>query len=163
MSLLNKPFDQITFEDVENYCKEQHPETATLDYKQAVPKDLAKHVAAMSNTLGGFIIIGVAEDKNTGLPTKWEGISPAGKPVDRVHQFVANVKPYPGCSVRATNEKNGNIIILVLRGVHGYRPAVRLKHSVQVIPAPHRGHQVFARFAPNQPTASPRTRTPGTK
>jgi len=113
MSLLNKPFDQITFEDVEDYCKEQHVETATLDYKQVIPRDLAKHIAAMSNTLGGIIIIGVEENRKTGLPTKWDGISPTDKPVERVHQFVANVKPYPSCNVRETNEKNGKIFVLV--------------------------------------------------
>jgi hypothetical protein len=36
MSLLNKPFAQMAFEDVEDYCKEQHLETATLDHKKAM-------------------------------------------------------------------------------------------------------------------------------
>jgi hypothetical protein len=48
----------------------------------------------MSNRYGGLIIVGVEEDRQTGKPSKCEGITDDGKQIDRVHQF-ANVRPLP--------------------------------------------------------------------
>lgn len=113
MNPLSKPFDEITFQDIEDFCAEQHIETTTLDYKKNVPRDLSKHIAALSNTLGGLIIIGIEEDSQTGLPIKWEGIEDKNKPIDQVYAFVANVKPYPSCQVRSTDKKNGKLFVLL--------------------------------------------------
>jgi predicted HTH transcriptional regulator len=107
MNIFTKPLGTVTFEEVEAYCEEGNVETAELDYKSELPRDgLAKHIAAMSNTLGGIIILGVEEDK-TGRPAKWEGVPNEGKLVDQIYQQAANVKPYPNCYVYRTTEKNG--------------------------------------------------------
>jgi hypothetical protein len=120
MNPLTKPLNQITFEDVEAYCAERRPETTELDYKRQLPRDLAKHIAAMSNTFGGIIIIGVEEDK-TGHPIKWDGVPDEGKLIDHVYQQAANVKPYPSCYVEKTNAKDGKVFLLVrvLEGTAG--------------------------------------------
>ena len=60
MSRPRQSFD--AWADVQRFCEEQVAENTTLDYKQSVPNDLERTVAAMANTLGGTIIIGVAED-----------------------------------------------------------------------------------------------------
>ena len=132
MNPLSRPFDEITFQNIEDFCAEQHIETTTLDYKKDVPRDLSKHIAAMSNTLGGLIIIGIEEDPQTGLPIKWEGIEDRDKPVDRVYAFVAGVKPYPSCQVRSTGKKNGKFFVLleVLEG--GKPPYYSVKDSSTV-------------------------------
>src|SRR6266849_6417511 len=63
-----KPADQITWNDIESFCQQGLPEGAYLDYKEDFPKNLEKTIAAMANTLGGIILIGVEEDKQTTKP-----------------------------------------------------------------------------------------------
>ena len=60
--LYTKPITEILWDDVEAFCQQRVPEGTYLDYKQDFPKHLQKTIAAMANTLGGVILIGVAED-----------------------------------------------------------------------------------------------------
>jgi hypothetical protein len=73
--LYTKPINEILWDDVETFCQQGVPEGAYLDYKQDFPKHLHKTIAAMANTLGGVILIGVAENAE-------------GKPVVPVHGIV---------------------------------------------------------------------------
>lgn len=63
----DKPFREVTFEDVVAFCKKRIPEGKQLDYKYILPKNyekFAKVIASFANALGGLIIIGVQDDKN---------------------------------------------------------------------------------------------------
>lgn len=60
--IYRKRIDTITWHDVLEFCGQRPAEGATLDYKQDFPADLAKTLAAMANTLGGLVLIGVSED-----------------------------------------------------------------------------------------------------
>jgi hypothetical protein len=113
MNVFSKPFNQITFEDVVEFCKQKHSESTTLDYKKELPRDLDKHFATFSNTLGGVIIIGVEEDSSSGVPLKWEGVANDSKLIERVNQFAANVNPLPSYDVRLTDEKNKKVFLLI--------------------------------------------------
>jgi hypothetical protein len=61
--------DEMKYEDIEALTASKEPESVSLDYKREVSgsnpdkSELAKDVAAMANSQGGHIIIGVAEDK----------------------------------------------------------------------------------------------------
>jgi hypothetical protein len=59
--LFSKQIDQLTYDDVVRFCQLGLPEGLHLDYKVALPQKLFKHIAAMANTLGGIIILGVDE------------------------------------------------------------------------------------------------------
>jgi hypothetical protein len=131
MDLLAQPFDTITFQDVVDFCDQKIVENTELDYKQVIPKDLAKHVAAMSNQYGGLIIVGVEEDPATGEPATAEGIVKDGKQVDRVHQFANNVRPLPTYDVRTTDEANGKVFLLI-RINGGGAPPYTLKNDPTV-------------------------------
>lgn len=114
MDILSKDFESISFEDIENFCKEKVVENIQLDYKKVMPKKgLSKHIAAFSNTKGGLIIIGVDEDSETGEPKNWEGIKKEGKLIDQVYQHASNVVPYPTIKARFTNVKNKKAFLLV--------------------------------------------------
>ena len=113
MDLFIQDFNTITFQDVLDFCDQKIVESTVLDYKQVIPRDLAKHFAAMSNRLGGLIIIGVEEDPQTGTPSRYKGIVNDGKLIDRIHQFANNVRPLPGYSVRTTNEVGGKVFLLI--------------------------------------------------
>jgi predicted HTH transcriptional regulator len=55
--MFNLPKDEITFEVVENFCREW-PEGVRVEYKQEI-KDIPKIVSSFANTQGGIYIIGV--------------------------------------------------------------------------------------------------------
>jgi hypothetical protein len=125
VDLLARPVEDITFQDVVDFCdQEQAPESTVLDYKQLMPRDLAKHIAAMSNRYGGLIIVGVAEDPKTGTPVRAEGLANDGKLIERANQFAANVRPIPTCAVRTTNEVNGKVFLLVRIAEGGAPPYI---------------------------------------
>jgi predicted HTH transcriptional regulator len=107
---------------VVDFCAAQAPEGTVLDYKQQIPRDLAKHIAAMSNRYGGLIIVGIEEDPKTGTPLRYDGLANDGKLVERANQFAANVRPLPNCAVRTTNEVNGKVFLLVRIGEGGAPP-----------------------------------------
>jgi hypothetical protein len=60
--LYSDPLEEINWEAVEQFCAGRIPESAFIDYKAEWPNDLAKTIAAMANTLGGVILIGVQTD-----------------------------------------------------------------------------------------------------
>lgn len=114
MNILNKPVRNITFEDVVSFCKEYYPEGVQIDYKKEFPSnDLAKHFAAFSNKRGGVIIIGVEEDRKSGVPIAWDGVIKDAKRIERIHQLAANVEPIPSYDVCATDEKEGKCFVLI--------------------------------------------------
>jgi hypothetical protein len=113
VNVFSKPFNEVTFADVVAFCEQKHPESTTLDYKRELPRDLAKHFATFSNTLGGVIIVGVEEDRRTGLPAKCEGVSNDGKLLERANQFAANVSPLPSYSARLTDEVSDHVFLLI--------------------------------------------------
>jgi len=61
MHLYSAAIASITWADVERFCEQQISENTYLEYKSDFPSDLAKPIAAMANTLGGVILIGVDE------------------------------------------------------------------------------------------------------
>jgi hypothetical protein len=68
MSLWHKPIHLLDFQDVDGFCKAGWEENDRLDYKGEWPSDLAKTVAAMANSVGGTIILGVDADTKTNKP-----------------------------------------------------------------------------------------------
>jgi Schlafen, AlbA_2 len=113
VNVFAKAFPEVTFDDVEAFCAQKHPESTTLDYKRQLPNDLAKHFAMFSNTLGGMIIVGVEEDPATGNPLRWEGLANDRRLLERTNQFAANVRPFPSYNARLTNEVNGKVFLLI--------------------------------------------------
>ena len=56
--MFNLSKDEITFEVVENFCREW-PEGVRVEYKREITKDIPKIVSSFANTQGGVFIIGV--------------------------------------------------------------------------------------------------------
>lgn len=76
--LLNKPFHDVTFDDVVDFCRRALPEGKQLDYKYMLPKNhekFAKTIASFANAMGGLIIIGVQDDKNDKPCPPFNGIA----------------------------------------------------------------------------------------
>ncbi len=69
--MFNLKPEEVNFEKIEAFCKEQIPEGETIEYKRAFPSDatrLAKSISAMANTHGGIILIGVKANETTNTP-----------------------------------------------------------------------------------------------
>lgn len=64
--LETKPLAEVTLEDLKEFLNLRVPEGARLDYKEAWDDEVVKHVAALANTQGGHVLIGVAEDRPQG-------------------------------------------------------------------------------------------------
>lgn len=55
------PIESITWQAVEDFLAQRVKEGSTLDYKSNWPDNLERTIAAMANTLGGAVLIGVEE------------------------------------------------------------------------------------------------------
>jgi hypothetical protein len=114
MDILNKPITSFTFDDVVSFCRQGHREGIQIDYKRDIPANgLSKFFAAFSNTRGGIIIIGVEENRQTGVPIAWDGIDNNAQTIERIHQWASNVEPIPEYIVHPTNEIGGKIFVLI--------------------------------------------------
>lgn len=78
--MIDKPLNQITYADIDQFVREQWPEGKTVEYKRDPygsrdedKKELLKDVSSFANTQGGDILIGVDEDK--GVPTGIPGVA----------------------------------------------------------------------------------------
>lgn len=81
------PIDKISWSAVEAFCGQGIVEGAFLDYKIDFPADLARTIAAMANTRGGIIIVGVDEQAD-GKPV----LPVAGVPLQRgLAEKVTNI------------------------------------------------------------------------
>jgi predicted HTH transcriptional regulator len=79
MSLWTKRMSDVQFADVDEFCRAGYREGPQLDYKQTIPNDLAKTVAALANTKGGLLLLGVEASTTTNQPS-WPC---TGMPVDK--------------------------------------------------------------------------------
>lgn len=87
IAMIQKPFDQITKDDIEALVRDEEPESRTLEYKQALPEEnedgtrkFLHDVAAFANSGGGDLIFGIQERRDperqpTALPGSTIGIS----------------------------------------------------------------------------------------
>lgn len=114
MKILNESIENLKHEDIISFCKEGYPEGTQIDYKKDFPqKGFAKHFASFSNTRGGLIIIGVEEDRKTGVPIAWEGVAKDAKQIEKIHQEACNVEPIPSYEIHTSDEVEGKCFVLI--------------------------------------------------
>ena len=114
MRILSNDIKTFTFNDIVNFCNEGIPEGVEIDYKEDLPsKGLSKLIAAFSNTHGGVLIIGVKEDRTTGLPIESKGIDDNAKLIEQIYQNNVNINPIPNIIVHKTDNNNGKVFILI--------------------------------------------------
>jgi hypothetical protein len=63
--IYTSPIDSITWQALDDFLAQGLKEGTTLDYKIDWPNELEKTIAAMANTLGGVILVGVGEETDT--------------------------------------------------------------------------------------------------
>jgi hypothetical protein len=128
MHIYTKRITEIIWAEVEAFCNTRVTENTYLDYKADFPKDLAKTVSAMANTLGGVVIIGVDEDNN-GAPV----LPIAGIPVERgleervVNTMVNAVYPPIIPEVAVCVSADASRVLVVIR----VGPSTEAPHAMQ--------------------------------
>jgi len=80
--MIPKDIDDIKEEDLQTLVNNSVSERKTIEYKQSLPKDsdsdkkeFLADISSFANASGGDIILGMAEDKNTGAPKSLDGLS----------------------------------------------------------------------------------------
>jgi hypothetical protein len=114
--LLNKRLEDVTWDDVQAFCALQLVESAVLDYKQAFPARLESTIAAMANTIGGAIIIGVAENAQGRPQAPFEGVAFERGLAERVQNILtAHVQPLLDVGVAVPTNSDGSRAFVVVR------------------------------------------------
>ncbi|MFA5292656.1 MAG: ATP-binding protein [Phycisphaerae bacterium] len=79
MEPFNKPLREIKADDINVIIENKIPEDRGLDYKRELPpetpagnKELLKDISAFANTVGGYLVYGIDEEK--GVPIKVYGV-----------------------------------------------------------------------------------------
>lgn len=73
--LLTMPFADVSGETVQEFLEARIPEGRHVEYKSQLVNDLLNDIAAMVNTYGGVVFIGVAEERR--LPLSVRGVEEA--------------------------------------------------------------------------------------
>ena len=112
--MFTKPIDEITFEDVESFCKERS-EGVRVEYKQKIAH-IPKIVSSFANTYGGIFLIGVETDETTNMPIfPIKGI-PNRRGIEESIQQSAemSINPPVRPEVEIVNiPNNGNVVVVV--------------------------------------------------
>jgi phosphoglycolate phosphatase-like HAD superfamily hydrolase len=135
-AMLGSRLDNIKFDQVASLATSQVPEAFDLDYKSALygrsdddKRKLAGDVAALANTAGGLIIIGIDEDDQA-RASALSTVALSDDEVGRMHQVIASLTaPLPEFGIipleDPANPGTGFLLIAVPR-------SPRQPHSVLV-------------------------------
>lgn len=116
--MFTKSLDEITFEDVNTFCREQ-PEGVRVEYKRQIDakKHIPKMVSAFANTFGGIFLIGVESEQ-----TKNEVIFPiqgiANEPgfEERIQQSsLEGIYPAVIPEMKIVDVPKSNNIVVIVR------------------------------------------------
>jgi hypothetical protein len=111
---------RLSFQDVDEFLglslpeDKRLPESSQIDYKQDFPADLGDDVAALTNTYGGLIFLGIKSDRNrNNVPVQWEGVQLGSDPSVRVSsRILSTVHPRPEFEIGLASSANGNIVVI---------------------------------------------------
>jgi len=129
-SLFTIPIDEISIEDIRNFCSLNIQENAVVEYKEnfadSVKDKVIKTIAAMANTDGGLILLGVREGKNCKEPAII-GITGTNLKQTIFNKCHSDIQP-PYCpevqEIPIDNEK----VILFIRINRDYVPSLPVFH-----------------------------------
>lgn len=119
--MFNKTIENLKFEDIEWLVQNGVTENQNLEYKREVwgntdanKKEMLKDIVSMANRYGGYIIIGIEEESETGKAGAINNIPDAESEKDRIlSSLFANTQPRLQ-SVKARVLTSNNINVLVI-------------------------------------------------
>lgn len=122
----NKNFDEINEKDIRSLIDHSVRENQNLEYKSEFWKhndegtrEMLKDITSIANAYGGYIIVGINEDKD-GLPIEITEVNNTEKERDRIiSSCLANISPrLVGIKLKVISIDSKNILIIfVPRGI----------------------------------------------
>lgn len=112
--MFTKSIDEITFEDVQSFCK-KWAEGVRVEYKSEITRSIPKIVSSFANTHGGIFLIGVVADQKNNRVTSIPGI-PQQNGIEEKIQQSALTGIYPGVmpEIKLVDVPNtGNVVVIV--------------------------------------------------
>lgn len=114
-SLFTLPADEIGAEVLDEFLAQANPEATVLEYKRELNAQVLKTIAAMANTLGGVVLLGVPEKRGTnGLPDAPVGV-PLGERDRLASQCFAKLEPPFEPEIVPVRLDGSNLYVLVVR------------------------------------------------
>lgn len=107
VNINNKSWEKLRFHDIEKFLAESGDENFFFEFKSddEEPKKLIKEVSAFANTYGGYIFLGVNDDKSIGGCKKWTE--------QRIHITIHDcITPTPIFDVRKFTSKGKHIFVI---------------------------------------------------
>jgi hypothetical protein len=118
-SLFNSPAADITLERVRELVSQNLPESLTLEYKAAYSSSLVNSVAAMANSYGGLILVGVTDQAQ---PNRLVGV-PDPTVVQIVNACHDKLEPpWEPEIIPVALDGSGQAYVLVVRVDHSRAP-----------------------------------------
>lgn len=134
MDLFSGNLDAISLADVESFLSitlpenDRMPEGTRVDYKEHLPSDIADDAAAMANSQGGLIFIGVKAKVNAifkqNIPDAIPGTSSLGNDAKAriTNKIVTSINPIPNFDIGVCGTGVPNQMIAVIRVEQGTEP-----------------------------------------
>ena len=113
--LFTKPADEITFADVENFCRE-FGEGVRVEYKRQKTRHISKVVSAFANTHGGIFIIGAETNETNTVTFPIPGIPREAGIEERIQQSaLTGIYPavMPEVILVDMPDLAGNVVVIV--------------------------------------------------
>lgn len=113
--MLTKSIDEITFEDVETFCKE-YPEGKQVEYKQEITKNIPKIVSSFANTSGGIFIIGVEANQKNNRANSIPGIPQRNGIEEQIQQSaIMGISPPVVPEVFLVDVPDSDNVVVIIR------------------------------------------------
>ncbi|HEX3036671.1 MAG TPA: ATP-binding protein [Thermodesulfobacteriota bacterium] len=121
MWVFNKSFESIGESDIRDLVSRVIAENQNLEYKLEFgssdddKKEMARDISSIANAYGGYLIVGIREDRETGTPLAITGVENAENERDRIiSSCLSNIDPrIPGLKIRTVLIQDCNRVILI--------------------------------------------------
>lgn len=113
VNINGKPWDKLDCSDVIEHLKNAENESLFFEYKQddEKPKGIAKEISALANTYGGYIFIGISDNKDIFGCRLWDE--------NKVHTTVyGSISPVPAVDVKTIVCEGKKIVIIRVEEGH---------------------------------------------
>ena len=125
--MFTKSIDEITFEDVESFCKEW-PEGVRVEYKTEI-KHIPKIVSSFANDKGGIFLIGVEADKTKNEVISIQGIAETPGIQEQIQQSALNgIYPAVIPEVKLVDVPDSENVVVVVR----VDESIQAPHAIQI-------------------------------
>ncbi len=126
VSFFIKKFEELDYSDIESLVSEGVPESHSLDYKEDYPRKLSKVLTSFANATGGYIVLGIKEEKingkNTGRPKEILGIKREDHETRITNILISNSQPIIIPKVLAIKVPSSEKDVVIIKIKESYEP-----------------------------------------